>query len=415
MRALSLIVLLAVSLPAQEKPERLPRGKALRELVRTYLEADAGARRQMRSEVERRYEALPEGRKLAKLRKDLLAAAARVGPRIRWTGRNFWYGEKEKRQGKYLVSGKGRSLFFGLHGGGAGVGSAESAARSMNGGGRKWIHPEVLVKTGRGWTTAGTEEFIIELVRAAKRSGKVDPDRIYIAGHSMGGFGTWTLGAHHADVFAGGAAFAGAPTPMQSSTGGGIAGVDRGVIPNWFNARLHVFQSTDDRQVRPEANQYATRELADWKEQHPDGFDFRYVEVHDRGHRAPKEGYGPSLSWVEQRKRNPRPSSVIWEPVLSWKRHFFWIWWEKPDLRTTMKVMIRADNEIHVEVLDGEGDLNGLSFFLPPEQVDVSQPVKVFVDGEAFKTIQPVRSLATLLQTLPRHDDGLLFEARIDL
>jgi predicted peptidase len=38
----------------------------------------------------------------------------------------------------------------------------------------------------------------------------VDPDRIYLLGHSLGGGGTWTLGAKHAEVWAGLAPIAGA-------------------------------------------------------------------------------------------------------------------------------------------------------------------------------------------------------------
>ena len=51
----------------------------------------------------------------------------------------------------------------------------------------------------------------------------VDPKRIYLTGHSMGGYGTWTLGAIHADLFAGLAAFAGAPSCYRKGGSGPIA------------------------------------------------------------------------------------------------------------------------------------------------------------------------------------------------
>jgi predicted peptidase len=35
-----------------------------------------------------------------------------------------------------------------------------------------------------------------------RREYTVDPDRIYLMGHSMGGFGTWWLGQKHADTWA---------------------------------------------------------------------------------------------------------------------------------------------------------------------------------------------------------------------
>ena len=40
---------------------------------------------------------------------------------------------------------------------------------------------------------------VLDLVR---REYTIDPDRIYLMGHSMGGFGTWWLGQKHADTWA---------------------------------------------------------------------------------------------------------------------------------------------------------------------------------------------------------------------
>ena len=41
---------------------------------------------------------------------------------------------------------------------------------------------------------------------------RIDPARTYLAGHSMGGGGTWYMGARHADLWAALASFAGAAT-----------------------------------------------------------------------------------------------------------------------------------------------------------------------------------------------------------
>ena len=42
---------------------------------------------------------------------------------------------------------------------------------------------------------------------------RIDPARIYLAGHSMGGGGTWYMGARHAALWAALGSFAGAATP----------------------------------------------------------------------------------------------------------------------------------------------------------------------------------------------------------
>jgi predicted esterase len=307
-------------------------------------------------------------------------------------------------------------LFVGLHGGGEGAGSAESAAGAMGGGGWWWIFPEVREKTERGWTTSGTEAFVMDLIDAAKRTGKVDPNRVYITGHSMGGFGTWHLGAHHADVFAGAAAFAGAPVPIwRSPDDHTIVGLEPGVLPSFFTLPLHVYQSLDDRNVPPEPNQFAVRELAAWKERFPDGFDFRYDEVDGRGHAAPAEGYLPALEWLATHARNPRPLAFLWQPALAWKRQFYWVHWARPEIGALLDVRAAEGNVVRIVTHEGSGDVSGLSVLLGEPLVDLGREVVVEVNGEErFRGLVP-RTFSTLLLTLPRYDDGLLFDARVDL
>ena len=46
------------------------------------------------------------------------------------------------------------------------------------------------------------EKDVMDVVAEVKRDYNVDPDRIYLTGHSMGGFGTWSVAIDHPDVFA---------------------------------------------------------------------------------------------------------------------------------------------------------------------------------------------------------------------
>src|SRR6266850_6884291 len=105
----------------------------------------------------------------------------------------FW--EKERR-GLYIVGGetkKPRALVVCMHGGGAGSGEAASAFGAYDPAFQdlKWLalYPQVLEQTECGWTDAGSEEFVLELMEAARRTWKIDPDRVFLAGHSMGGYG----------------------------------------------------------------------------------------------------------------------------------------------------------------------------------------------------------------------------------
>lgn len=61
--------------------------------------------------------------------------------------------------------------------------------------------PFILVSpqsTGRGWNV----EVLNALLDDIMKTYRVDPDRVYLTGLSMGGFGTWSLAAAHPEKFA---------------------------------------------------------------------------------------------------------------------------------------------------------------------------------------------------------------------
>ncbi len=66
-----------------------------------------------------------------------------------------------------------------------------------------WLLASAL---GRGdWFYRGGtpgEKDVLEVIADVSRRYRVDPDRIYLMGHSMGGYGTNNLATHHPDLFA---------------------------------------------------------------------------------------------------------------------------------------------------------------------------------------------------------------------
>jgi predicted esterase len=51
------------------------------------------------------------------------------------------------------------------------------------------------------YTGAG-EQDVLDVIGDVERAYRIDPDRIYMTGHSMGGFGTWSIAINHPDLFA---------------------------------------------------------------------------------------------------------------------------------------------------------------------------------------------------------------------
>ena len=61
------------------------------------------------------------------------------------------------------------------------------------------------------------EQDVMDVMAEARRVYNIDPDRVYLTGHSMGGFGTWALAMHHPEVFAALAPVAGGGNPLDLS------------------------------------------------------------------------------------------------------------------------------------------------------------------------------------------------------
>ena len=330
-------------------------------------------------------------------------------------GRAWWW--EDEQRGLYIVGGetkKPKGLLIGFHGGGVGSGDAGSAHGAMSAAAEElgWlgIFPEVLEKTERGWTDSGTEEWVLDLMEAALRTWEIDPTQVYFAGHSMGGYGSWTLGGHHADRIAGAAPSAGAPTPVYGPEGT-IIEIDSGVVPNLRNVPLKVYQSLDDPNVPPDANQAAVKDIAKAKERWGGYADFEYWEVDGRGHGLPPGGMLALMEKLAPYRRDAVPDKIVWQPRLEWKRQFYWLWWDAP-VREAFVVaeLDRAANAVRIE---SRADLTGLWVLLDERVLDIQREVVVTVGGvETWRGIPEV-TLGTLARTARCGDPDLEFVARV--
>ena len=368
-----------------------------------------------------------DAKEIPALRDQVLDGLAKRGRKV-GTGREEWFdAEKDGWQGLYLTSGKGsKGLVLGLHGGGAGAGDCGQAASSFSGAigslGFRGIYPEVLKKTEYGWTDPpDTERWVLDLLMAARRTWNIDPNRVYITGHSMGGYGTWTYGSVHADLFAAGAAFAGAPTVYWKPGKKDVEaeGVIDGTLPNLRNLPLFVYQSLDDPNVPAAANVFATAALRKLHEAEPGGWNLQYEEVNGRKHDFPEKGPLPGLQWAAQHVREPRPKRVSWQPSRDWKRTFYWIRWERPWIGSVLTAAVDLpSNGIAVSIKapvgpdpksiesEREARVATLAFYLDERILDVSREVTVTVDGKVRFRGVPGASLATLVRSAEEREDA---------
>ncbi|HKX46224.1 MAG TPA: hypothetical protein VJP77_05940, partial [Planctomycetota bacterium] len=191
-----------------------------------------------------------------------------------------------------------------------------------------------------------------------------------------------------------------------------IFDVDWGVIPNLRNTRIVIYQSLDDPNVPPDANQFAVGLLAEARERWG-GYDYEYWEVDGHGHDLPPGGADAHFAKIEDARRVARPAQLVWQPVLAWKRQFHWLHWETPVATAIVEAELdREQNAVAVRV---DKPAPGLAVLLDDDLLDLDREVVARLNGEEVYRGVPERSLAVLVETGASGDPGLTFSARIDL
>jgi predicted esterase len=65
--------------------------------------------------------------------------------------------------------------------------------------------------------TGSAERDVMDVLDEVRRAYRIDADRIYLTGHSMGGYGTWSVAINHPEIFAALAPVAGGGNPAAMS------------------------------------------------------------------------------------------------------------------------------------------------------------------------------------------------------
>lgn len=156
----------------------------------------------------------------------------------------------------------------------------------------------------RPWAMPDAEARVLALIDEVVRDHAGDPDRVYLTGNSMGGFGSWIIGARHPERFAalvpicgGVRPPRGVPVPKESFSRqpdpeGAVARA-LGAMPVW------AFQGAKDWVSSPNNS----RRLVD--AMRSAGGDIHYTEYPDLGHNAWDRAYAdPALyEWLLKQRR----------------------------------------------------------------------------------------------------------------
>ena len=313
--------------------------------------------------------------------------------------------------------GKGYGLVVCLHG--AGFSGEAYLERWQNRLGDDYILVCPTYPSG-AWFTRQAEDLVLAVIERVQAQYHVDPDRVFLTGMSNGGIGTWLIGMHHAQRFAGLA-------PMAS-------GLDSVLMPFLANLRttpVYIIHGAKDQVMPVELSRTISRELA------AIGYPHIYRE-HERehpmagGHFFPREELPDLVAWFSAQRRNPLPTALTVVREASHFQSFGWVRIDatdpiaafaddlvsKRDELTKKKryarldVSITAPNRIEVEA----GLIQRYTLFLNDQLVDVSQPVTVVTNHQVSFEGMVTPTVETLLrQARARKDPRQLFTAQLPI
>ncbi|MBK8975771.1 MAG: hypothetical protein IPM29_07580 [Planctomycetes bacterium] len=304
--------------------------------------------------------------------------------------------------------------------GGNGAMQLERARQAALGGTAPWrevadAHGIILAApiTQRGWGAIGNS-VVVSLISQLQRWFHVDPDRVYLTGHSMGGHLSWRTALTMSDRF-------GAIAPMS----GGYDYVARGELPRLFDVPGYA---TFGR-VEPYGIADFNRRMRGWLAAH--GYDHWRIVEKDGGHEIFADELPAVAAFLLAHPRDPYPPAVYaaagatpsWATAdrnERWGVEHTWIdgrpipqsiahWLELApnpalppgELQQALARVDRGANRIDVT----SRGVRGFRLHLHPRLVDFGRPLRVVANGETVFAGRVEPDLAALLRRIRAFDD----------
>lgn len=306
-----------------------------------------------------------------------------------------------------------------------------------------------LRNTGQRWNVPEADAYIAAVIEECAYRFNIDANRVFLGGHSMGGYGAYHLSQRLSDRFAGCLLSAGAwrIADFRSLAGTGV------FLIHGANDTAPGASPVPGQGTRQQAWTGVSFARAAVELMKRDGVEHVYRE-HDGGHAFSDGGDGMEafVRWAATRTRNPLPARVVaLSPRGSWlfdpvtpTPHSYWIDIDEigegtidydmiqlvgPNIaKTTAELLCqgytlaktrlrggrveavnRGNNLIEVRT----ENVPSFSLWLHPRMVDFSRPVIVSVNGSEEEHLARPSLLAALRSFERNHDWGLVYQARI--
>ncbi len=286
------------------------------------------------------------------------------------------------------------------------------------------------------WCMEETDDYLAAVIRECETRFNINPDRMFLVGHSMGGFGAYHHIQRTPDRFAAVVVNAGSWT--------------LGFWPTIRGTKLCIIQGIADAE-KGERWHYTDVEYGRWTDQLLARYKLNYeYHEHDHGHWV---GYGrPYLKEFfaqsnKLRRDHYYPHIVLATPVGFMRSFCFpvehnrWLTLDETTRGTLTYDRLLDDEDVDFDDwkleysrekfrgagidarLDDENrvivqtkNVARFTVWLHPNMIDVERPVTILVDGQTRFTGRVTPSLATALESYERrHDWGLIYPIKVEV
>jgi predicted esterase len=332
-------------------------------------------------------------------------------------------------------------LAIALHGGGAGAGDGTEAMGTfgtlMGPRGAIVAAPTAPELVDGAWNYPRGYRVVRELIREMCRTYHVDGNRIYVGGHSMGGYGSYFESIRWPDRFA-----------ACLSSAGGITAGSVCDFEALYNTPLFVIHGTEDHRQAPIAFVRAADKAISLLPLKPRFYS--YVEIPGAGHGFPTRWRKEATTKMWRHTRDPYPKKVVCVCPAYWSSdpgremgsaptsRAFWVeilerdgrdfntpakvigeWGKDPNVIVLStppirRVVHKGPRDINLRLQDMPNRVRKIGVCLSEDFVDLSKPIRVQLNGATVFHGLVNRSAAYLLDHLVRTDDpAMAFSARI--
>jgi len=252
------------------------------------------------------------------------------------------------------------------------------------------------------WSGPLTESFILSILEETAAAYSVDFDRLYVAGHSYGGTGSWSFGPRFPDLFAGFGPAAGTPQ----------------IVMDWdllHNTAFYVVHGLNDPRVDPKDALEAQKKVEALPIK-PRNYKFDFFQG---GHEFPNKQIEAMAEFLTRQKRDMFPKRAVCAvPFVQVREgvrteyHTFWLGVDESPFKGKAVGELAGDNLIRIRT----ESVNRVSVFVSDDFLDLDKPVVIEMNGAKVFEKKVERSAKFLLEHMEATGDrGRVFAARIRL